>query len=297
MSISTELTRMAQNAASVAAAKAAIASAITSKGGTVGASDGLLDFPDAIVAIPGGGDDPDTLTIKGATGVKVNADYPVKHVVVDFGELDASKVYGLSVDNSSGSSVKSIVFRASGSSPINAGTIDSGYYRYGNNSLSVVEYIEFDNVALKSIYQGFQSVYGGGVSSLKSIIGLDMRYANTGNYTYGEAFRNLTKLENVTLIPNTFGKNTIGASGNTLSLRDCSLLTDESLISIANGLCADHVSTVQLHATPGARLSTIMGTVSQETDDTGTYSFFTASENGDTSLEDFITVTKGWTIA
>lgn len=52
MSISTELTRAAQNAASVNAAKAAIASAITAKGGTVGQSDGLENFPAAIAGIP-----------------------------------------------------------------------------------------------------------------------------------------------------------------------------------------------------------------------------------------------------
>ena len=55
MSVDTELTRAAQNAASVNAAKAAIASAITAKGGTVGASDGLADFPTAIAGIPSGG--------------------------------------------------------------------------------------------------------------------------------------------------------------------------------------------------------------------------------------------------
>lgn len=55
MSVDTELTRMAQNAASVNAAKSAIASAITAKGGTVGASDGLEDFSAAIAALPSGG--------------------------------------------------------------------------------------------------------------------------------------------------------------------------------------------------------------------------------------------------
>lgn len=73
-------------------------------------------------------------------------------------------------------------------------------------------------------------------------------------------------------------------------------LTDDSVISIANAMQAGS-STVQLHANVKARLSTIMGTVSQVTDDTGTYDFFTASASGDTSLEDFITLTKGWTIA
>lgn len=55
MSVDTELTRAAQNAASVDAAKSAIASAITAKGGTVGASDGLENFPAAIAGIPSGG--------------------------------------------------------------------------------------------------------------------------------------------------------------------------------------------------------------------------------------------------
>jgi len=82
-----------------------------------------------------------------------------------------------------------------------------------------------------------------------------------------------------------------------LQFRQSPLLTDQSLVSIANGFCALHTSTLTLHATPKAKLSTIMGTVSQVTDDTGTYDFFTADENGTVTLMDFITNTKGWTVA
>ena len=55
MSLSPYVERIAEATQGIQAAKAAIASAITAKGGTVGASDGLADFPSAIAGIPSGG--------------------------------------------------------------------------------------------------------------------------------------------------------------------------------------------------------------------------------------------------
>lgn len=87
------------------------------------------------------------------------------------------------------------------------------------------------------------------------------------------------------------------STANITFLTNSSLLDDDSLVSVGNGLDASSPSTLSLHATPKAKLSTVMGTVSQVTDDTGTYDFFTADENGTVTLMDFITNTKGWTVA
>lgn len=74
------------------------------------------------------------------------------------------------------------------------------------------------------------------------------------------------------------------------SLGGSPLLTNSSLINVANALPVVSTSpTLTLHATPKARLSTIMGTVAD--------GVFTADESGTVTLENFITQTKGWTVA
>ena len=77
-----------------------------------------------------------------------------------------------------------------------------------------------------------------------------------------------------------------------------SLLTDESIVSIANAL-KDGITghSIKFHATPKARCNSIMGTVSQVTEGGVTYNLFTANAQGATTLTSFITTTKGWTLA
>lgn len=76
----------------------------------------------------------------------------------------------------------------------------------------------------------------------------------------------------------------------------CTLLSDESLISIANGL-NESVSSISLRLSSGkrSRCSEILGTVSL--DSTETYHVFTQDAQGTVTLADFITNTKGWTLA
>lgn len=88
--------------------------------------------------------------------------------------------------------------------------------------------------------------------------------------------------------------NTMVAKNNNFS--NSPALTDNTLINLANGLKAGN-ATLTLHTTSKGRLTAILGTVSQITDDTGTYDFFTADAGGSTTLQNFITQTKGWTIA
>lgn len=85
---------------------------------------------------------------------------------------------------------------------------------------------------------------------------------------------------------------------NSSTFGRCSALSDDSIVSIANGLMDNRTGqTLTLHATPKARTLEIMGTVSQVTEEGATYNFFTADEQGTTSLNSFITQTKGWTLA
>lgn len=72
--------------------------------------------------------------------------------------------------------------------------------------------------------------------------------------------------------------------------------TNDTLVSIANVL-KQGAGTIALTTNAKTKISTITGTVSQVTDDTGTYDLFTADIAGTTILSDFITQTKGWTIA
>lgn len=250
-------------------------------------------FADAIAAISGGGSD-DTIEIRGVTGAYVNADYDAEKVVVHIDPDGAAGNFVAGINTETGAKVKEVTFIADGVSPF--GNATSRFYRYGKNALSVVEKIEFVNIPFMSIYQAFQCVYSG-KTSLKSILGLDMRYSATGNYTYGSAFINLTALENVTFVPNTFGRNAIGETGNTIDFSVTSRLTDESLVSIANGLCSANTKEIKFHNTQKARLPLILGTVSQKTDDFSTYDFFTADASGTVTLENFITQIKGWTVA
>lgn len=74
-----------------------------------------------------------------------------------------------------------------------------------------------------------------------------------------------------------------------ISLSNSRYLTDESLVSIANGLDPAAAKTLTLHADSLARCGEIMGTVVGDT--------FTADENGTVALDDFITDTKGWTLS
>ena len=66
------------------------------------------------------------------------------------------------------------------------------------------------------------------------------------------------------------------------------VLSDATLISVANALTVGSY-TLTLHATAAARCAEIVGTVSD--------GVFTADSGGTTTLTEFITTTKGWSLA
>ena len=84
-----------------------------------------------------------------------------------------------------------------------------------------------------------------------------------------------------------FKKNTLSIS---ISLLALAALDDDSCVSIANGLNANATGqTLTLDPVPKAKCSSIVGTVND--------GFFTQDAQGTVTLSDFITNTKGWTLA
>jgi len=130
----------------------------------------------------------------------------------------------------------------------------------------------------------FQFMY-----DLEEIYG-DFDFTNVPSWTYGNWFLAATKLTRIRIKENT------ASEVSTLDFSVSSALDNDSLISIANGLGAvESEHTLKLHATPKSRLVQIVGTVTL--DPTETHHIFTESVSGSVTLQDFITTTKGWTIA
>lgn len=121
---------------------------------------------------------------------------------------------------------------------------------------------------------------------LQRLDGTPLNFSSVTNANFsiwsGNASRVLTSLSYVR-----YAENTLKVNHSVF----CSALSDESLVSIANGLQAGaHTLTLQQEAKD--RLSAIVGTVSNN----GTYDVF-AKDGGGTTLLSFVTTTKGWTIA
>lgn len=247
-------------------------------------------FGDAVDAIPSGGGG-DTLTVKGfhAGDLYWEQGYPIKYKVecgylktLNFKSGDIEGLKNIEeLEVVGGSSSNGLIFAFEGRA----------------NAVHEIKKINLNFIPLKNIYT-MTFIYGANKGPyFEDFLGLNFIKVGGANYTIG-TFNNLGALKNITCKPNTLGQlDMVASNRNWWSLSASSLLTDASLCQIANALCATYTSTLTLHATPKARCSTLMGTVSQVTDDTGTYDFFTADANGTVSLADFITNTKGWTLA
>lgn len=119
-----------------------------------------------------------------------------------------------------------------------------------------------------------------GNTALEEVIG-EISILPGITYDVTTAFQG-TNLKTISFAHNTlYFPNTVFASP---------VLTDESLVSIANGLNPTvSGASLSLHATPKANLSLIVGTVAD--------GVFTQDAGGTVTLTDFITQTKGWTLA
>lgn len=113
---------------------------------------------------------------------------------------------------------------------------------------------------------------------------------NLTSDSYYNAFQRNSKIEDVRFYEN--------SSDQTILFYWSAALSNATLISLANALKASEGSaSLKLHATPKARLVSILGTVESVTRGAETYDRFAADANGIVTLQDFITTTKGWTLA
>lgn len=75
-------------------------------------------------------------------------------------------------------------------------------------------------------------------------------------------------------------------------------LSNESLVSLANGLKLGATSsTLALSSSRKSTAQSMLGTVSTVGSGADAYEIFTPDENGDTTLAQFITINKGWTLS
>lgn len=125
-------------------------------------------------------------------------------------------------------------------------------------------------------------------SRITGIYGAKLLVSSFGNNAQN-AFSGATNLIDAEFLPN--------VRANTVYFAYSDKLSDKTLISLANALIAmQSTQTITLHATPKARLATIMGRVESVTSGEETYDRFVQDDAGSVSLQDFITTTKGWTL-
>lgn len=283
MSIADELTQLSN-------IRTAIRQKLVSKGITDAGAHDYADFADDIENISAG------VTPTGTISITENG----THDVTDYAEANVNVAGTLTV-----------LFRAAGGTFFD-GTcagIDTAIGDYGgiastgqtfSNSrgyrvvvlknttrtsmAGVFQAASYEDNVLETIYLNISTSSAASFNStflnrrvLKEIIGvLDFSSSTNNNqcFTYCYALESLT-----------FQKNSIKAGVN---ISWSSKLTDESLISLANGLNSESTSTIYLHADSKTKCGLILGNnVDGE---------FVEGE-GAMTLRDFITTVKGWTVA
>lgn len=135
-----------------------------------------------------------------------------------------------------------------------------------------------DEVEVIDINHATVSIGSGGLRyrpHLKTLIA-DLKITNTNNFLF-----NCPVLETIFFQNNTTTISFTIANGTALS--------DASLVSCANGLSDTVSQTLTTSADQKTSINSIVGTV--------TDGAFTADANGTVTLMDFITNTKGWTVA
>ena len=140
---------------------------------------------------------------------------------------------------------------------------------------------------------GYMFLCGNG-TVLRGIYGSPLDFSSVtnsnGSLIFGSEVTHYQENFHVRYKPNTVKvDHTLGRFSGTFTV--------DSLVSVANGINSASAHTITLGSGNQALLPTIMGTVSQVTDETGTYDFFTKDDSGATTLLDFINNIKGWTVA
>lgn len=258
-----------------------VANAIRAKSG--GSSQ--LAFPAGFVSeignIPSGGGS--TLPLSGNLAIMPRG--PVSgDVVLDF--LNCNLALGRAFQGSSkapgtGTTKLTVKCRTIGTVSHAPGVIN--YFCYQSNAFDVVEFVCSEQDYIETDIQIFQAA---AVSTITGTPFALTRYMGT-TYT---GFKNATALVDVRFYEN--------LSMQTILFDTLPSLSNDTLISIANALqVSEGTASLKLHATPKARLTSILGTVESVTRGAETYDRFIADANGMLTLADFITTTKGWTLA
>ena len=165
-------------------------------------------------------------------------------------------------------------------------TTSNMFFNHGTFNEHDLKEIDISDCVTKNITDWTSFCAGRkGLHTIKGII--DFSSATNIN----QMFRYCAALTNVEFVPNTLGIGT-----DAYAFADCSSLSDATIISFANAMKAGEF-TLTIHATPKARCNEILGVVSTITDDDGEYQFFTQDDAGTVTLTEFITTTKGWTLA
>lgn len=235
-------------------------------------------FADAIAAIPSGGGTPEWLDKVSGITFSLASKTVYGDVEFDFGSVPVE--FSASRTKSTIANSKMIV--RCGNLTFGS-TALSGY----NTTTNITDYIFYCSNNPAAAYEFTRSTQAHRILTP----GHALLVTSFGNGNYRKF--NGTSLQEFYLVPN---KVTAGEGGIVTGV-----LIDDSLVSVANalvgGLSTPQTLTIS-NATTKAKCSTIVGSVSQITDASGTYDFFTQDQdNGTVTLLDFITNTKGWTVA
>lgn len=120
-------------------------------------------------------------------------------------------------------------------------------------------------------------------SNLEEIYGEPFDTSGIVNSSSMPSFQSCSNLKKITFVNSCINFN--------IAFEHSPLLEDNTLISIANGLNSTAIGqTFKLNTTPKVRCSSIMGIVNGQ-------GIFEESSSGTMSLEEFITIEKGWTLS
>ena len=211
---------------------------------------------------------------------------PTEDVVFNFQDFYVNTHYFYKDVNTGANGTKKITFNCKGFNRTGTSNMNQMF-----NGCKAFDTVTFNCSVNPWVEMGAYS-FAGANCYVENILGtpISLFTYNLQGTTSDSAFLGNTHLKEIRFYEN-YSRPKIGFPNS-------SLLSDDSLISLANGLTyASATSTLTLHATSKAKLQNIMGTVSQVTRGNETYDKFTASASGTVTLEDFITTTKGWTIA
>ena len=168
-------------------------------------------------------------------------------------------------------------------------SVESMFFAHMVHSERTLKIIDLTDLETKTVRDWGNFVSGR--LGLETILGV-IDFSNATRVSM--MFRYCGNLKNAEFAPNTL--KVAPGSNNTV---DCAAFSDATLISLANALVqgGDSGLILPLHTTQKNKCDEIKGIVSTVTDSDTAYDFFTADPAGTVTLTEFITNTKGWTLA